>query len=227
MLIKNSGARKGWWPGPWLAWGHRPPQSLHFPPPIPNPTWQNSLEMRIQSDTDSHWCRRTSNILWHLPHCPPPRPERDQGGALSPGSPCSEDLKEILPQSIQNQGGPEKEPVPQGGAQGGRGYPWPPLLPLGFALGFILMGARAQPRGPASPLLEKEEGAAPKAHSPSNPISRLASPQFPSQWGPHSKGKTPVTHSLANLSVLFRPHPPATSQRPVLGSSSSLCSWAG
>lgn len=65
-------------------------------------------------------------------------------------------------------------PSPQGP------HPHTHFLPLGSAQGFLLMGA--QPKGPASPPLRKEEGDAPKPTAPSTPTHhRLAPPQFASQ----------------------------------------------
>lgn len=54
--------------------------------------------------------------------------------------------------------------------RGGTPAPHPPetaphFLPLDVAQGFILMETRAQPRGPATQPLGKEEGATPKANS--------------------------------------------------------------
>lgn len=140
----------------------------------------------------------------------------DQGGALSPGSPCSEDLKEIRPQS-RTRKGPKKNLSPRVGPKVG-GVPLPPTTALGVCPGFHSDGSQS----PASPLLEKEEGAAPKAHSPSNLIPRLASPQFPSRWGPHSEGKMPVTPLLGQPQCPLSP--PSPIPQPAASSGRQLCS---
>lgn len=89
MLIKNSGARKGWWPGPSAGLG---PQAS--PQPLPHLTFKGRMvwELGIQTNIDSY-C--PSNILWHLPSA---LPLGQRGPGRSHGPPCFEVLQETLPQ---------------------------------------------------------------------------------------------------------------------------------